>query len=248
MMRTLAVAALLAAAPAVAQDLGRPNPEPGETGQDLAEHFHGGRTLTFTQAQLDYSRQNGTDVGNWDAEGWVGGDVHKFWWKTEGEQAGSRTEQAEIQALYSRNVWSFFDVQGGIRTDLEPDARAYAVVGVQGLAPQLIETELHAFIGFKGDVSIRFKQSFDLRLTNRFVLQPQLETDFYLNDVPERLIGSGFSTIETGVQARYELNRKFAPTLAVIYESRLGKSARLARAEGKDTGGWSVRGGVRFWF
>ena len=39
-----------------------------------------------------------------------------------------------------------------------------------------------------------------------------------------------------------------APTLAVTYESKLGETARLAREDGEDTGGWSVRGGVRFWF
>ena len=238
-MRVLLLSIMLAAAPAFSQTA---------AGDQSATHLHGNRTYSFTQAQVDYSRQAGKDVVNWDAEGWIGGDNHKFWWKTEGEQAGPNTEKAELQALYSRNVWTFFDVQGGVRSDLEPDARAYAVIGVQGLAPQLLETELHAFFSFKGDVSIRFKQSFDLRLTNRVVLQPQLETDLYLTDVPERRIGSGFSTIETGVQARYEVTRKFSPTLAVTYESKLGKTARLAREDGEDAGGWSVRGGVRFWF
>ena len=236
-MRFLIVAALAAANPAFAQ-----------TRDANAGHAHGNRTISFAQVAADYSRQFGEDVVNWDAEGFIGGDIHKFWWKSEGEHAGGAFETAEFQALYSRNIWTFFDVQGGLRADAEPDARGYAVVGVQGLLPYLLETELHAFIGFKGDVSIRFKQSFDIRLTNRFVLQPLLETDFYLTDVPERLVGSGFSTLETGVQARYEISRKFAPTLAVVYESKLGKSARLARAEGEDAGGWSVRAGVRFWF
>ncbi len=242
-MRALLLSILLVTTPAFAQ-----TDEAQLDATRSADHLHGNRTYTFTQGQADYSRQSGQDVVNWDAEGWIGGDNHKFWWKTEGEQAGPNTEKAELQALYSRNVWTFFDVQGGVRSDLEPDARAYAVIGVQGLAPQLLETELHAFFSFKGDVSIRFKQSFDLRLTNRVVLQPQLETDLYLTDVPERRIGSGFSTIETGVQARYEVTRKFSPTLAVTYESKLGKTARLAREDGEDAGGWSVRGGVRFWF
>jgi copper resistance protein B len=244
-MRTLLLAALFAAAPAFAQT--GHDPVASATNH-AANHAHGNRTLSFTQGQADYSRQNGRDVVNWEAEGWIGNDRDKFWWKTEGEHVARGFETAEFQALYSRNIWTFFDAQAGIRYDAQPDSRGYAVIGVQGLAPQLLETELHAFIGFKGDVHLRFKQSFDLRMTNRFVLQPLVETDFYFTDVPERRVGSGFSTIETGVQARYEINRKFAPTLAVVYESRLGKSARLAQAEGKDPGGWSVRGGVRFWF
>ena len=237
-MRLLLLASLAVASPTFAQ-----------SGEPVsAEHLHGGRTIAFTQVEADISRQQGEAVVNWDAEGFIGGDTHKFWWKTEGEHAASEFETAEFQALYSRNVWTFFDVQAGVRADAKPDGRGYAVVGIQGLAPYLMETELHAFIGFKGDVSLRFKQSFDIRMTNRFVLEPNLETDISFSDVPERMVGKGFSKIETGVQARYEISRKFAPTLALAYESRLGKSARLANAEGETSGGWSVRGGVRFWF
>jgi len=236
-VRFFILAALVAASPSGAQ-----------TTHDNAAHLHGNRTTSFSSFEADYSRQSGSDVVNWDGEGWIGGDSHKFWWKTEGEHANDGFQTAEFQALYSRNIWSFFDAQAGIRFDVEPDSRGYAVIGIQGLAPYLLETELHAFIGFKGDVSIRYRQSFDIRLSNRFIIEPHLETDLYLTDAPERRVGSGFSSIETGVQARYEITRKFAPTLAVVYESKLGKTARLARADGEETGGWSVRGGVRFWF
>jgi copper resistance protein B len=221
---------------------------PAAAQADPAAHAHGNRTLSFTQVELDVSRQGGADVVNWEAEGWVGGDTHKFWWKTEGETDDSAVEVAEFQALYSRNAWAFFDVQGGLRVDTSPNARAYAVIGVQGLMRYLLETEVHAFIGFGGDALIRLRQSFDLRLSNRLILEPQIETDLYLTDVPENRIGSGFSLIETGVQARYEISRKFAPTIAVVYESRLGETARLAEAAGEPAGGWSVRLGVRGWF
>lgn len=209
---------------------------------------HGNRIFSFTTAEVDYSRFDGADVVNWDAQGWIGGDTHKFWWRSEGETDGPRFEQVEFQALYSRNIATFFDLQGGIRYDVQPDARGYAVIGVQGLAPWFFETQFHAYIGFKGDVLFRLQQSFDIRLTNRIVVEPMLETDLYLTDVPERQIASGFSVIETGATARYEITRNFAPYVGVIYERRLGGSARLAEADGRNVGGWSVRGGLRFWF
>jgi copper resistance protein B len=215
---------------------------------DAAAMAHHDRTYSFTLVEADYSRFGGKDVVNWDAEGWIGGDRHKFWWKSEGETRGARLEQVEVQALYSRNVWAFFDVQAGVRYDARPDERAYVVAGVHGLAPGFIETELHAFVGLEGDVSIRAKGSFDLRMTNRFVLQPVVETDFYLTDAPERLVADGLSVVETGVLARYEINRRVAPYVGLVYESRLGGSARLARAAGEDPGGWSVRGGIRVWY
>lgn len=253
----LAALAFLAAGPVIAQDrVDTPSGAPAPQARQEMDReidmggmgIHADRTYTYSLIEGDYSRLGGENVVNWDAEGWVGGDRHKFWWKTEGELNGPRLEQAEVQALYSRNVWTYFDAQVGLRTDFEPDSRAYAVVGIQGLAPYFIESELHAFIGFEGDVSIRAKQSFDLLLTNRLIVQPMLETDFYLTDVPERRIASGFSIIETGVQTRYEISRKFAPYAALVYERRLGGSARLARAAGEDVGGLSARVGLRVWF
>lgn len=263
-MRLLMTAALLAAAPTTAQT---PVPSvqvagelavlpPSEDHRAMADETamgamdaHAGRTNRFTLVEeLDFTRFDGEAAVNWEAQGWIGGDRNKFWWRTEGETKGPRIEQGELQALYSRNVWAFFDVQTGVRYDFQPDSRGYWVVGVQGLAPGFLETEAHVFVGFRGDALIRLRQSFDLRMTNRLVVQPQFETDIYLTHVPERLIGPGVAIVETGLFTRYEITRKFAPYVALVFERRVGESARLATEAGEDKGGWSVRGGVRFWF
>jgi len=75
-----------------------------------------------------------------------------------------------------------------------------------------------------------------------------VETDLYLSDVPDRGIAAGFSRLETGVQARYEITRKFAPTLAIVYDSKLGGTRRRAEMAGESPGGWRLRAGVRVWF
>ena len=231
LIRAFLLAALLAA-PAAAQNA----------------HAHDGGINNYTLVEeADLTSFNGKLVANWEAQGWIGSDQHKFWWRTEGETKGPRLEQSEFQALYSRNVATFFDAQVGLRHDLAPDARTYVVVGVQGLAPLFFETEAHAFFGLKGDVLFRLRQSFDLRLTNRFVVQPLVETDIYLTREPERLIAPGPAIIEAGLVTRYELTRRVAPYVALMFERRLGESSRLARSAGENPGGWSVRTGVRFW-
>ncbi len=236
-MRAALVAAALLAAPAAA----------AEPAAEMAHGHDGGINSFVLVEEADLTRFDGKLVANWEAQGWVGGDVNKFWWRTEGETKGPRLEQSEFQALYSRNIATFFDLQAGLRHDIRPDARTYAVVGVQGLAPLFFETEAHASFGFKGDVSFRLRQSFDIRLTNRFVVQPIFETDIYATRVPERLIAPGPAIIETGILTRYEVTRRVAPYVAVMFERRLGDSARLARAAGENPGGWSIRTGVRFW-
>ncbi|MEN8213710.1 MAG: copper resistance protein B, partial [Pseudomonadota bacterium] len=40
----------------------------------------------------------------WDADAWIGYDLNKFWFKTEGEYVDSETEEAEVQFLYSRAI------------------------------------------------------------------------------------------------------------------------------------------------
>lgn len=250
------LAAGLAATVANAQVTADPTPpapaDKSEMNREIAMGamgVHADRTYAFTLIEeLDITRFEGNAVVNWEAQGWVGGDVNKFWWRTEGETKGPRLEQAEFQALYSRNIATFFDVQGGIRYDLQPDRRAYAVLALTGLAPGFFETEVSAFFGFKGDVSLRTRASFDLRMTNRLIIQPNFELDTYANSVPERLIAPGPAIVEAGVFTRYEITRKFAPYVAVTYERRLGRSAQLAREAGEGIGGWFLRGGVRLWF
>ena len=239
-MRLLPLIAALVAAPAFAQSQ---TPEARAAG-----HEHDGGINNFTLVEeADITRFEGSWAINWEAQGWIGSDMDKFWWRTEGETKGPRIEQSEFQALYSRNVATFFDAQVGLRQDISPDARTYAVVGVQGLAPLFFETEAHVFLGFKGDVLLRLRQSFDLRMTNRLVIQPLFETDIYATRVPERLIAPGPAIVETGVLTRYEITRRVAPYVAVMFERRLGESSRLARAAGENPGGWSIRTGVRFW-
>jgi copper resistance protein B len=112
----------------------------------------------------------------------------------------------------------------------------------------MLDTQAHVFLGDGGDVHVRLRQRFNILVTNRFIVTPGVETDIYLTDVPERMVETGFSTIEAGVQARYEITRKFAPYVHLVYDRKLGGTARLAEAAGDSPGGWQLRAGLRLWF
>src|SRR3546814_3439593 len=88
----------------------------------------------FKAEQLEYRASNRKDTYNGDAEGWIGEDYNKLWLKTEGERiVDGKVEKAEVQALYSRLVSDFFDVQAGVRYDYKPwPNRAFGVLGLQG--------------------------------------------------------------------------------------------------------------------
>lgn len=208
--------------------------------------FSGG---TFMVERLEARIGKEQDFYLWDTQGWYGGDIDKLWFKSEGEGAfRGDVETAEVQALWGHAIGPWFDLQVGARYDFEPDGRAHAVLGLQGLAPYMFEIDAAAFLSDKGDLTARIEAEYDQRITQRLILQPRLELNLSAQDTIERSIGSGLSSIETGLRLRYEIIRELAPYIGVGYEAKLGDTADIARADGEDTNRVSLLFGVRAWF
>ena len=192
---------------------------------------------------------SGEDGYLWDAQAFYGGDINRFVLKTEGEgEFGGKVEDAEIQALYSRAIGPFFDLQAGVRFDPEPDTRGHLVLGVQGLAPYMFHVDGALFLSDRGDLTARIEGEYDQRLTQRLILQPRIEMEFSARDIPERGIGSGITKIEPGLRLRYEFASEFAPYVGVEYEAAVGETADIASAAGEDPDGLQVLIGLRAWF
>ena len=52
---------------------------------------------------------------------------------------------------------------------------------------------------------MRASAEYDLLLTQRLVLQPEAEVNFYSEDDPDKLVGTGLSDLELGLRLRYEI-------------------------------------------
>jgi len=201
--------------------------------------------------RLEYQTNNGDELLLWDAQGWIGGDVNKLWIKTEGDYLFEKDTvgEAELQALYSRAIASYWDLQVGVRHDFKPDpSRTFGVVGVQGLAPYWFEVDAAAFVSEDGDVEARIEAEYDLLITQRLIVQPRAELNFAVQDVKELGIGSGLSTAALGVRLRYEVRREVAPYIGVSWTRATGDTADFAREDGENVSSFSVVSGVRLWF
>lgn len=214
-------------------------------------HEQGGQAfyqVMFNLAEVQV--RQGRDGYRWDGEAWFGGDINRLTIKSEGEGVFRQgIESAEVQALYSRAVGPFFNLQAGIRHDFRPSpSRTYATIGFEGLAPYWFEVEGAAFLSEKGDVLGRLEGYYDQRLTQRLVLQPRVELNLSAQNIPENRIGSGLVDAELGLRLRYEITRQFAPYVGVSYEAKTGRTADYARADGQDPTTTSLVAGVRIWF
>lgn len=201
---------------------------------------------------LDQLEWQDADEGNalsWDAQGWIGGDIDRLWIRSEGERTNGKTEEAEVQALWGHAIGPWWDVVGGIRQDFKPGSpQTWATFGIQGMALYNFEAEATAFIGENGQTAARLEGDYDILLTNRLILQPTAEANFYGKNDPARGIGSGLSDTEIGIRLRYEIRREFAPYIGVTWNRTYGNTADYAREEGEDRSEARFVAGVRMWF
>lgn len=214
----------------------------GHTVHDRAVHY------LVLMDQFEWSGRNG-GVTSWDNTSWLGGDVHRAWFRAEGEIVGSEVETADVHVLYGRAISPWWDLVGGIRQDMRPGpARTWAAFGVQGLAPYWFEVQATGYVGAEGRTHARVEVEYELLLTNRLVLQPLVELEMYGKADPERRIGAGISSLETGVRLRYEIRREIAPYVGLSWERAFGGTADLARDAGDSVSHVRPLVGLRVWF
>ena len=278
MRRVLTLAAaLLLAAPAVAQDHSHhmgpamPMPQateatPADAGDWAADALHVPKAMAQARAALfrstrdsraslvrldlfEWRAHNGKDGLAWQGRAWTGGDLDRFLLRSEGAMAGGTVEHGEVRALWSHAIGPYANLETGIRQDFgHGPARTHATLGVDAMLPYWIEAEGAVFLSQKGDVTARVELTHDMRLTNRVILQPRLEADLSAQDVPELGLGSGITEASAGLRLRYAIQSRFAPYVGVHRERKFGDTARYARAAGEGTETTSFVAGVFFFF
>lgn len=218
--------------------------------QQLNAESGGMRTYAVIIDQLEAGFNAEGETYAWDAQGWYGGDIHRFWWKTEGEGAfDSDIEDAELQVLYSRAVTPYFDLQSGLRQlYTEGEHHTDLVLGAQGLAPYWFEVGAALFVSTEGDATLRAEAEYDLRLTQQLILQPSAELNAAAQDIPDLDIGAGLTDVTAGLRLRYELSRRFAPYVGVEWTSSLGETRTVRKSIGEDAQSTRALIGVRALF
>jgi copper resistance protein B len=195
-------------------------------------------------AQFDQleERFDGESNGlRWDGEAWAGTDENRLWLKSEGFASSGYTRDGQDEAYYDRPITTFFDLQAGIRYDLDSLAgRAWGAIGIEGVSPYKLKTAVTAYISDARHYAIKVTATYEMLLTQRLILEPEVELNGYTRpDVPMQ-VSSGWSQCDAGLRLRYEIRRKFAPYLGASYTSS-GTGAGVR----EDL--WRVTAGLRAW-
>ena len=189
------------------------------------------------------------DVRKWDLDAWFGRELHRLWLRSEGQRVDDATESADLELLWGRSFTPWWTFTAGLREDLTPNPeRTWAAIGIQGLSPYRFDIEATAYLGEGGRTAARVETRCEVLFTNRLILQPLIELDWYGQDDAARGIGSGLASAEIGLRLRYEIRREVAPYVGIVREEKFGSTADFAQAAGADPDDTRLVAGIRLWF
>jgi len=197
----------------------------------------------LTIDELEYQDNDEKNIA-WDTNFWIGYDLDKLYFYTEGEKPKDGTTESENQLVYSRAIAPYWDIQFGVGYDkTENDSQTWGVVALQGLAPYFFETRGALLIGDGGNIGLRLEAEYEALLTQKLILTPSIATDLYSKDNLSMGLGKGLSNITAGARLRYEIRREFAPYVGVEWSKNFGNTADISPLD--ET--YAVAG-VRIWF
>ncbi len=200
---------------------------------------------------VEWRSGRGQDGVSWRNTGWVGGDIHRFWFRSEGDAGDGSLRHAQVHALYGVAVARWWDAVVGVRQDVQPGAATWLAFGIQGLAPGFFHVEATGYIGSEARTAAHVEVSYDLLLTNRLVLQPTAELTLHGRDHDTLGVARGFSSGEAGLRLRYHVTREVAPYVGVTWVRAIGAgdTGHGAATPPRDVR-WApgLVTGVRVWF
>jgi copper resistance protein B len=223
-------------------DQAQPHTMPKMLDEAIFSHF------MFDQLEGRFGFNQGNTL-RWEAQGWMGTDENRVWLLSEGRYSNNQLDDGIQQLFYGRAITTYFDALVGVRYDLDSlPGRGWGAIGIQGLAPQFFKVSATGYVSGEGRLAARLEASYDLLITQRLILQPQLELNFYSQDDPARQTGAGLSELDTGLRLRYEITRQLAPYVGVTYLGQYGSTANYVSAAGGSTQQVRFTVGVRTWF
>lgn len=200
--------------------------------------------------RLESAQSRDRSFNAYELQGWYGKDYNRLVLKAEGEMESKKLHDARTELLWSHALDAYWNTQLGARYDnggLAPD-RKWLALGVQGLTPYWFGVSATAYIGEQGRTALRLGAEYELLLTQKLILQPRFEVDFHGRQDTAGELGSGLTSMVSGMRMRYEIFREFAPYIGVEWSGKFGGTADYARANGLRTNETRVVAGVRFWY
>ena len=215
-----------------------------ETPQKISESEAGTGTtedhwrfkFRLSKFEKQFSTTQDKSYGEWDGFIMAGRKNHGFWLSSKGSAYLGDASGSELRLFYSHNIKPYFGWAVGWRRDTNPNPqRDWLSIGVLGVLPLDIATDVNVFVGESGRLAARFSVAYRHWLASGWSLTPDFEFNYYSDDDLERSIGSGLSDIDLGLRLRYHWNQNLWPYAGVVWKGNFGTTADLIENKGEDS-------------
>ena len=198
--------------------------------------------------RLESATTRGNTATTYDWQASFGQTYDRAVIRAEGDIDGGTFKDARNELLWAHAITAYWDTQLGVRYDSGKGIdRGWLAFGVQGLAPYWLYVEATAYVNEQGRTAFRLETEYDLLVTQKLILQPRIEMNFYSQRDDTRAVSSGLSDFSGGVRLRYEIQREFAPYVGIDWTGKFGSAADNLRANGDNPAALLFIAGVRFW-
>lgn len=199
--------------------------------------------------RLESVSTGSTTFMTYDFQYWWGKTFDRALVRAEGDIDDGTFQHARTELLWAHAADPNWDTHLGIRYDkgFGPD-RGWLALGVQGIAPYWVYVEATAYVGEQGRTAFRLETEYDVLLTQKLVLQPRTEANFYGKKDPARALGHGLSDLAIGLRLRYEVWRELAPYIGIEWAGRFGDTADYSRNAGNRTDEIRAIAGIQLWY
>lgn len=104
------------------------------------------------------------------------------------------------------------------------------------------------FIGKAGRTAFRFNGEYEILITQRVILTPEIEMNVYGKSDPENGIGSGLADLSTELRLGYRITRELSSYMGISWTKKMGDTADYVKEESGEVSETQFVVGIRAWF
>lgn len=187
------------------------------------------------------------DYTAYELKAWVGTDFNKLQFQSEGELIdGDFSAHSEL--YWSHALDAYWDSLIGVRFDNGTHDRQWLALGLQGLAPYMIDTSAQLFVSGAGRVAASFEFKYKMLFTQNLALEPKFKAKLFSDKDVKHGEGSGLAESLASLRLKYHIKPEFAPYIGVEWQSLYGDTKDLAKQAGRSSGDTRYMVGLSFWY
>lgn len=178
----------------------------------------------------------------------IGPDYHKLQLTMEdAEIRDGKVENADVDIFYWHLISEFWAIKGGANYVYRPAAYWQPGIGIEGLAPYFIDTNLRAY-WHAGSAKLDVQLSRDSQITNNFFIRTGIRSILATKTVVEDEVGSGLNELRFIVRPYYRLTTGVSLFMEYEHSQAYGSLRNLRSDAGEATTENTLTLGVAFLF